>query len=257
MSRKLIFGSVSRERLMDLTPIGIVNGREIFPLRGAEDDADDTSSDDDDNDDDSNDDDSDGDDSKDDDSDDKGDAAKQKRRSTRGQHPADMRKELRDLRRFKREQDAAARSQELKDKPEIERLTAERDDAVKERDALREKFSSSTVELEIIKASRKKYDWADIEDVLNDRTLRKAIEIDDDGEISGVTEALKDLAKRKPHFLQKATEDDDDKSKSNGRAKSSGSGKSGGQPSGGANGDRSVDRQALNAKYPILGRIPQ
>lgn len=260
MSRKLILGSVSRSRLVDLAPIGIVNGRKVFPLSGAEDDAndDDANEDGNDEDDDSENDDSDGDDK----DGDEGKAAKNRaqKSSKDGPRNRSMAAELRTLRKFRRETEAAARNKELADKPEIERLTAERDDAVRERDDLRGKYSSASTQLAIITASHGKYAWADIEDVLNDKTLRNAIEIDDDGEVSGVAEALKDLAKRKPHFLRKAEEDNDDKSRSNGRAKSNGSsgnGKSGGQPGSGGSGDRGADRDALAKKYPILNRLPQ
>jgi hypothetical protein len=260
MSRRLVFGAVSRQRLVGLSPIGIVNGREVFPIAGAEDDDDSATPGDepDENDDDDDDDDSD------DDKDDK--PAARSKRSVRNSRTSEfnrLKRERNALLREKQEREKAAREAALKEKPEIERAKAERDDATKERDELRERLSSASVELEIIKYSRNKYDWADIEDVLNDRTVRKAIEIGEDGEITGVSEALKDLAKRKPHFLVKPSEEDDKNGKNdNGRktaatSASNGNGKSGGNPGSGNGDNLAVDRERLNAAYPALARLPQ
>lgn len=262
MSRRLVLGSVSRQRLAGLCPLGIVDGREVFPIHGAEDDTDSTSSGDDTDDDEDN---SDEDSTDDDDSDAKDDKDKSKtRRSRQNSRSSEFTRIKRENAKLLREQqarDKADREAELKGKSEVERATAERDDAVKERDSLKEQLAANKVELEIIRLSHKKHDWADIEDVLNDKALRRAIEIGEDGEISGVTEALKDLAKRKPHFLAKSSEDTDDKGgkNSNGRqtaTNGNGNGKSGSNPNG-ASGDknnRQADRDRLAETYPILGR---
>jgi len=261
MSRKLIFGNVSRNRLMDLDPIGVVNGRAIFPLRGAEDDNEGEESESEEDEDDDADDDKDEDDSK----------AGQAKKTRRPQDDSGdssvirtMRKELRALKKYKADNEKAARDKSLADKPELERLTTERDDATKELEKLRTAHRENSIELAIIRASnsaRSKYDWADIEDVLNDRNLRNAIEIDEDGEVSGVEEALKDLAKRKPHFLSKpSNEDEKDKGGKGGKPPNSGgngAGRSGGQPGSGGNGNRGPDREALAKKYPILNRLPK
>lgn len=257
MSRKLILGSVSRSRLMGLTPIGIVNGREVFPLRGAADDDGETE------------DKPDGESEEDDEEDDEDEG--EKKPAAKGRRDGNdtdssvirtLRKQNRELLKKERAREEAEKAKTLADKPEIDRLKVERDDAVKELEELRKTASENSVELAIIRASnsaKSKYAWADIEDVLNDRTLRRAIEIDDDGEISGVEDALKDLAKRKPHFLAKAAEDGDDKSTSGTKGKStSGTGsKSGVNPGNGGNGKQTVDRARLNSKYPTLARLPQ
>lgn len=263
MSRKLILGMVSRKRLMGITPIGIVNGRPVFPLLGAEDDeppadgGEGEGSEEDDEDED-----------EDEDEDKSGkDGDKKPRRPRRDSGDSsvirNMRKELRTLKREKAEREKAERDKTLADKPEIERLTVERDDAVKELEKLRKSHQEASVELAIIRASqsaRSKYNWADIEDVLNDRKLRQAIEIDDDGEISGVEEALKDLAKRKPHFLASSSDGEgsgDGKQSSNGKKQGggNGNGKSGSNPGGGGNGDQAARRAELEKKYPVISRM--
>lgn len=252
MGRRLLFGSKSA-----LARLGIVDGREIFPIRGAEDDDSADSG----NGDDSGDDTSDDDHDDDDDSDD-GDkpAAKQRRNRTRTNEFNKLRRERNALLKEKADRDKATRDAELKDKSESERAVAERDDAVKELTGLKDRYQQAITELEIIKASnRSKFAWNDIEDVLNDRALRNAIEIADDGEVSGLEDALKDLAKRKPHFL---AEKSDDKGKGNGQQQN-GNGrqqqqtgtKTGGQPNTSTNDDRAADRQRLNTIYPALQRL--
>lgn len=254
MGRRLLSGSKSA-----LARLGIVDGREIFPIHGAEDDdsadsgtGDDTSDDDHSDDDD------------DDDSDDDGKpAARQRRGHDRSSsHIRKLTRERNALLKEKAERDKATRDAELKDKSETERAVAERDDAVKAHADLNERYTAAITELEIIKASnRSKFTWNDIEDVLNDRALRRAIEIGEDGEISGVEDALKDLAKRKPHFL---AEKSDDKGNTNG-TKQNGNGrqangtagtKTGGQPGTTGGNDRAADRERLNGIYPALQRLP-
>lgn len=250
MGRRLLFGSKKA-----LARLGIVDGREIFPIHGAEDDDDSANTGDDSGDDDSSDDDHD-DDSADDDT---KPAAKSRRDRARTSEFNRLKRERNALLKEKAERDKATRDAELKDKSEAERAVAERDDAIKARAELNERYTAAITELEIIKASnRSKFTWNDIEDVLNDRALRKAIEIGEDGEISGVEDALKDLAKRKPHFL---AEKSDDKGKGNGQQQN-GNGrqqqqqaKTGGQPNTGATDDRAADRQRLNALYPALQRL--
>lgn len=251
MSQALIYGLVSGKRLMDLSPIGEINGQPLYPLHGAEDD--DAGSGGEDDADDSEEDEDDSDESdKDDDDSDKGKSRKRQATNKNTAYAA-MRRELNALKREKNAADKAAREAALKEKPEIERLTAEKEDLAKERERLLTQHSEAVIKLEIIEKSLKKYDWADIEDVLNDKKVRTAIEIDDDGEISGVEEALKDLAKRKPHFLaSKSDKDTGDKGKTNGKAAT---GKTGENVGNGSTGDRSSDRDRLIKSYPTLGHM--
>jgi hypothetical protein len=252
MGRRLLFGSKSA-----LARLGVVGGREIFPIHGAEDDDSANSGDDSGN---ANDDDGEDEDS-DEDEDDSDKPAAKRRTRARSSEFNRLKRERNALLREKQDRDKKEREAELKDKSEAERAVAERDDAVKAHTDLSEKYQQVVTELEIIKVSnQKKLSWNDIEDVLNDRTLRKAIEIGEDGEITGVDEALKDLAKRKPHFLAKKLEDDD-KGKGgngqNGSVRQSTGTATGGQPNGGSGNDRTADRQRLVAKYGALQRLPQ
>jgi len=260
MSRALILGSVSGKRLMDLSPIGVVEGQPIYPLRGAESDADDGGEENAEGNDSSEDDEDSDDSEEDEDKKSSKDSGKRRQSGQRNSEFALMRRELNALKREKAANEKKERDRELADKPEIERLSAEKEDTVKERDGLRERHNEAIIELEIIKVSSrgKKYDWNDIEDVLNDRSVRRAIEINEDGDISGVEDALKDLAKRKPHFLaSKSDKDSDDKAKSNGKASTNGAGtgKTGAAVGNGSTGDRTSDRASLEKKYPTLAHM--
>lgn len=249
MSRKLIFGAVLPNRLAVLTPIGYVNGEPIFPHRGADnagDGGDGESDQDTDDEDGSDDDDSEG--------EKEGKPAAKGNQSNR--NSSVLRQIRRDLRTAKRENEqlkAAQRAAELKDKTEVERTAAERDDAVAKLKNLEPELNSLRTKLAVITVSaQKKYDWADIEDVLNDRQMQ-GLEIDDDGEVSGIEEALKDLAKRKPHFLKKPAAN-------NGGNGSDGDGtrRTGANFNAGANNnDRGADRARLEGKYGVLRHMSQ
>jgi hypothetical protein len=257
MSQRLVLGS----RPVAFRPLlGVVNGQPVYRIAGAEDDdnqLDPADTGDEENDDE---DDEDSDDTEDKDNRDK----KPRRRSASSRAHSEsraLRRELNQLKREKSEREQKDREAELANKSEVERTTVERDDARSERDRLKETVRQQSIELAIIRASHSKYEWADIEDVLNDRTLRGAIEMDEDGEITGVKEALKDLAKRKPHFLVKKSEGEDEGTKGNGSGPSggNGSGRSGGNPTGGGqgNGNAQADRQRLVQMYPALAQLPQ
>lgn len=265
MSRRLVLGSMSRQRLVGLSPLGVVNGREIFPIAGAEDDG--TANPGDDADDDAQDDEDEDDDSEDDeDAKDKKKRPRSRNNRGAGAEFAKIRRERNQLLREKAEREKAEREAALKEKPEIERARAELSDATTERDSLREQLSDTRMELEILKASMKKgkngqpkFSWVDLDDVLNDRTLRKSIEIGEDGEIIGVDDALKELASRKPHYLVQKSDEDGKSSSNNGTGTGTGTngtnGKSGGNPgTNNGKGDLTADRERLGQIYPILNR---
>jgi hypothetical protein len=246
VSRALIFGTVSAHRLAVLRPIGFVCGEPVFPLRGS-DSGDDTG------------DSGDGDDSDDDSDDDAGDDANSEgddKPAAKGKGTQNveetalvrtLRKQVRANEQKIRAFEKAKRETELAGKSEVERTSAERDDAAGRAERAEIALRSSNLKLAIIMASNNAgYDWIDLEDVLGDRKLMDAIEVDDDGEVSGVTEALKDLKKRKPHFLKVEKPDD-----GNGKT-----GKTGANFNGGANNnDRGADRQRMEQKWSVLANM--
>jgi hypothetical protein len=88
--------------------------------------------------------------------------------------------------------------------------------------------------------SANSHDWADPEDALRLADLSD-VEIEDDGTVHGLKQALDKLAKRKPHLLKVKSEKDSTKgpsgSANNGRRKGS---------------KKTPDRDALSKDYPIL-----
>lgn len=84
------------------------------------------------------------------------------------------------------------------------------------------------------------HDWADKDDALRLADLAD-VEIEDDGTVHGLKQALDKLAKAKPHLLKKS--DSDDKRGPSGSANN-------GKRKGGST---KPDRAALSKSYPILG----
>lgn len=250
MSRALILGTVSARRLAVLRPIGFVSGTPVYPLRGS-DSGDNTG---DDGDAESDGDSDDNDDEEDDSEKDGKPAPAAKGKDEETALVRTLRKQVRSNEQKIRAFERAKREAELAGKSEVERTSAERDDAAKRAERAETALRSASLKLEIIMESNKGgYAWIDLEDVLGDRKLLDAIEIDDDGEVSGVTEALKDLKKRKPHFLRAAKSEED-----NGESKNGKSGKTGANFNGGANNnDRGADRQRLESKWPLLAHMQQ
>jgi 3-oxoacyl-ACP reductase-like protein len=111
-----------------------------------------------------------------------------------------------------------------------------------------EDFKYTTfLELAIMKDTR--YAWYDVEDVRGAINLDD-VEIDDDGKIKGLEDALKDVADRKPHLLRPA-----DGQQQQGTPMSvippTHDGPSGGHPAGSPGGNAEFDVAALKKKYKI------
>lgn len=111
-------------------------------------------------------------------------------------------------------------------------------------------------------AAESKVTFEDPEEALllinNKSKYRDLIEVDDDGEISGMDEAVKALAKDKPRMLIKATgtdesDDDDDDAGSSGNG-AGGAKRSASKSFGGKKKGTGIDRAALEAKFPALRR---
>lgn len=94
--------------------------------------------------------------------------------------------------------------------------------------------------------------------IMNKKKYSDLIEIDDDGEVTGMDEAVKALAKDKPRMLITASgddeDDDDDGDKPNNGNGASGARKSASKSFGGKKKGGGIDRAALEAKFPALRR---
>ena len=259
MSRKAVLGTVSQKRARSLRPIAIVDGELVFSIRGAEDDGDGS-----DGTGDGSDSDGDGDDSDSDDDDDSDDDADSKSRKKTGDPDKDraIRQaiERKQALRAKEAELAAAneklRELENKDKSDLEKLQSDYQVLEKDRDSWKAKHeellqtgATHTMELEALKASPAlKIEWRDLDDVLTWLGKQETVVVEEDGKVTGVKEALKALAKAKPHWVK------DGSSGGNGGSGGSG-GSSGGNIGGGSGrGKGNANRSKLEQKYPAIAR---
>jgi hypothetical protein len=146
--------------------------------------------------------------------------------------------------------DLARELQTLKDKEksDLERATGEVDRLNKELKAALEARDAALVQAEILKFPG--YEWHD-PDTLLALIDRSAIEIGEDGRVTGVKDAVKKLADSKPYLLKSKPGDkkqQPDKPTNNG---SSGGTPSGQQPANGAPNQQADQRQALATKYHL------
>ena len=150
----------------------------------------------------------------------------------------------------KAEREAAAEEAERATRSKEENLTKDVERLTEENGKLKIVNERNLLELEIRRNS--KFDWHDVNDVaaLIDRT---GIKIDaETGKVEGVENALKDLAKTKPHLLKTKQNQQDNSGNQSGAGFGSGPA-SGGVPSG--NGDSSAKanrRKQLEGRFPVL-----
>lgn len=152
----------------------------------------------------------------------------------------------------KLQQDLEAATEELrklklKDASEVEQLKSELEVATKKLAALDSKHKDALIEREALRVSPKlKLAWRDNDDVLGWLARAEGVSVTDDGEITGVEDALKELAKKKPHWLSESEKDGKKQDRKP-------TGPTGASFNGNGN-DRSKDtsRQALEKKYPAL-----
>lgn len=130
-----------------------------------------------------------------------------------------------------------------KDKPELERAQ----NRVKELEPALESAQSAIRDLRLRVAflSDNTYSWHDPEDALRLVDM-DGVEIDDDGKVVGLKNALKALATTKKHLVKAEKDSDEDEDESE---------PSGSQRNGKRKGEQKVSsREALAKKYPALRR---
>lgn len=147
--------------------------------------------------------------------------------------------------RAKAAAEAKVKEHEQAQMGELDRAKAQLDEETSRADAAEEALKAMRIENEFHRLN--KNSWHDVSDVLAAIDLSK-VEIGDDGKITGMAEAIKDVAKRKPHFLKSKAEDGED-------------GEGTGPPAAnGANNGRrkghqgQPDVKALVARFPALGK---
>lgn len=219
-----------------IVPVGFLpSGKAVWPIMGASQDDDSNDDADDVDDEDGVEDDEEVDESEDDGNDGR---ARKRTRSERQLFKENQRRRHENKKLQKELDDAAARLKEFedKDKTESERLTG----SVEELTTKNEKLEARIGELALQNAflSDNSYKWRNPKAALRLADL-SSVEIDDDGEVTGLSEALKALAESDPYLL--AGEDDEEKPPP------------AGQPPR-AKGKKSPERDKLMNKYPALRR---
>lgn len=164
---------------------------------------------------------------------------------------ADLEKELADLKKFKDEH-------ERKGNTDLQNAQADLKTVTQERDSLQERFANLARTNAFLTASAQAgIRWFDPEDAqaVAGKAL-KELEIDEDGTVEGITQLVKDLAKRKKHLVNTGDEDtdDDEGDKKTVRRGASGSGV-GSVKNGKARGKKGeLSREELIKRFPALKR---
>lgn len=235
-------------RAVEASPLVIVDGVSLYPLSGAEEDSSgegnsegDAGADDDGSDESEDADASDVDDESDDDDDSDDDGKPKKRaRLSRAERLkrqlAASKAEAEELRKYKAKKEREGLS-------DAEKLQAENGDLKSTNETLTSDNRKLRIELAILKEStnpKNKVKWKDVDDVLT-AIARDDVDIDDDGTVHGIDDALKALAKRKPHWVETAG--------NNGGAPG---GSSGGRfNNGGGNKDKETQRTKVVSKWKL------
>lgn len=242
-------GAVSKRLILQIEPIAVLeNGIPIYPIMGSEDDPQEEGNGDDDE---GDSDDEDGD----EDESDKDEDKKPKRRPKSKETPEQMKRRLnREAKEHREAREAAeARLREIedKDKSELEIIKRDFEEYKSKHESSEQRINDLLIENAFLKLDREKYNWHDPDDVID--KIRKDVTITEDGEVDGLDDAVKALAKSKPYLLKKKTEDGDE-GDDKGKGKRPPRGPSGASLGGpkSPKGDQKAQREAdLKKKYKL------
>lgn len=225
------------------------DGRPVYPLRGADSDKDDDKDENDSSEDD------DEDDEEDDEADD--DAAsgsnitdpKDKRIHELSEESKQRRLKAKKLQKDLDDAQARLKEVEDKDKSELERLKGDHTTALEKLKKLEKQNKAGAIERAFLKNNKFKWHSADAALKLVDLA---EVEYDSEtGEVTGMVDAVKQLAKDHPYLIDKGEDDD---------SGSAGDGGKGGTPTGGSiggsnkKGKRNAERARLEKRFPALTR---
>ena len=161
---------------------------------------------------------------------------------------AKYRKERNQIRKELDEQKAWRKEQEDKDKSEVEKLTGDVKTLTEERDTWKETAEQLAIQNHVNKVARK-FNVSDVDYLEHLLVRNKALELNEDLDIEGLEDKVKELVKEKPTLVASSEDDEDEEEDRDSTATSSGRSVNGKKKTG-----KEADREALYKKYPALRR---
>jgi hypothetical protein len=140
-----------------------------------------------------------------------------------------------------------------KDQTDLQNAQDDLKKVTEERDEFKERFLGLARTNAFLTASaQESITWHDPKDAqaVASKELRE-LEITEEGEVTGIRDLIKSLAKRKPHLVKKESEGEEDKSGTNGRRGASGSGVGSTKTSKGKK-DGKPSREEIRLRFPSL-----
>jgi hypothetical protein len=144
-----------------------------------------------------------------------------------------------------------------KDQSELEKVTGDLKTVTEERDSYQSKFTTlARTNAFLIASAQEKITWHDPSDAQAVGASRfKDLEIDEDGNIDGIRDVVKKLAKDKPHLVNKSTDEGDEDNKKNGSKRgASGSGVGSKGNNNGKGNKGTPSKEELVSRFPGLRR---
>jgi len=126
---------------------------------------------------------------------------------------------------------------------ELEKATKERDELAKKAEALADRVKQQALENAFLAA--KGVDWADAEDAYTvlQKKFMDGVEVDEDGKVTGMAEAVKAMVKQKPHLVKSTDGVVTPSSEATGQTPVK---RKGEKPT--------ADRESLRKRFPALGK---
>jgi len=144
-----------------------------------------------------------------------------------------------------------------KDQSDLEKATGDLKTVTEDRDSYQSKFTTlARTNAFLIASAQEKVNWVDPADAQMVGASRfKDLDIDEDGNIEGIRDVVKKLAKDKPHLVSKPSDEGEEEGKSNGSKRgASGSGVGSKNNKNGKGNSGKPSREELQSRFPGLRR---
>lgn len=148
--------------------------------------------------------------------------------------------------RAKGEAERKLREKEQAEMSELDRLKAQLEEKSTEAASASDRLKAMIIENAFHRDN--KVSWHDVGDAISALDL-SGVEIDEDGKVSGMAAAIKELIKRKPHFVKKVEKEEEE---GDGSGPPAANNASNGRRKGTAG--NNFDRAAMSKRFPALGK---